>query len=172
MLQSTCRCLYPGGNMNHIQHDDLVLIAIINNPRDLEIARILGWYRIPVKSAPKTLWVEWLAFYQTAAFGEQKWSIKYVARVKGFELVRRYELLQQEHNHPRARDPYFKVELGPLKSLTRTIPSRSWKRFTFLYTTGQRLLKATDMTDLTVPPSEARDRLWRLLEERRGWKGD
>jgi hypothetical protein len=158
--------------MNAIQHDDLILIAIMNNRRDFEIARLLGWYRIPVKSAPKTLWVDWLAFYQTAAFGDQKWSIRYLARLKGFELVRRYELLQQESDHPRAHDPYFKLELGPLTSLTHPIPSHRWKRFTFLYTTGERLLAAQDLTDLSVPPSKERNRLWRLLEERQSWGAD
>ena len=156
--------------MNTIQQDDLILIAILNNSRDLEIARVLGWYRIPVQSAPKTLWVDWLAFYQTAAFREQKWSINYLTRVKGFELVRRYELLHHEHDHPRAFDPYFKLELGKLISLTEPIPSKRWKRFTFLYTTGERFLIAKDLTDLTIPPSNERDRLWRLLEERQSWQ--
>ena len=27
---------------------DLVLVAILKDKRDLEIARLLGWYRIPV----------------------------------------------------------------------------------------------------------------------------
>ncbi len=27
---------------------DLVLVAILKDKRDLEIARVLGWYRIPV----------------------------------------------------------------------------------------------------------------------------
>ena len=29
---------------------DLVLVAVMPNQRDLEIARVLGWYRIPLKS--------------------------------------------------------------------------------------------------------------------------
>ena len=158
-----------GGCMETLQRDDLILVAILNNPRDLEIARLLGWYRIPVKSAPKTLWVDWLAFYQTAAFDEQKWSINFLTRVRGFELVRRYELLHHENDHPRTLDPYFKIELGVLFSLSKPIRSRSWKRLTFLYTTGERFLAARDLTDLTIPPSDERDRLWRLLEERRAW---
>jgi hypothetical protein len=44
---------------------DLVLVAVLKNKRDLEIARLLGWYRIPLKHSPKTVAVEWLAFYQT-----------------------------------------------------------------------------------------------------------
>lgn len=30
-----------------------VLVAIMNNHRDLEIARTQGWYRIPVKNADR-----------------------------------------------------------------------------------------------------------------------
>jgi hypothetical protein len=58
--------------MQMIQADDLVLAAVVRQPRDLGIARVLGWYRIPVGTAPKTLRVDWLAFYQTAAFGEER----------------------------------------------------------------------------------------------------
>ena len=33
----------------------LILVAVINNPRDLEIARLLGWYRIPLRTAPRVI---------------------------------------------------------------------------------------------------------------------
>ena len=38
-----------------LSDDALVLVAIMPKPRDLDIARLLGWYRIPLKSAPKIL---------------------------------------------------------------------------------------------------------------------
>ncbi len=50
----------------------LVLVAIITTRRDLEIARVLGWYRIPLRRAPKVIAVDYLAFYQTAAFGSRR----------------------------------------------------------------------------------------------------
>ena len=50
--------------------DSLILTAIIPTPRDLEIARVLGWYRIPFKFAPKIVYVDYLAFYQPGIFGE------------------------------------------------------------------------------------------------------
>lgn len=50
--------------------DALILIAVTPAPRDLEIARLLGWYRIPLRHAPKVLSVDYLAFYQTGRFGE------------------------------------------------------------------------------------------------------
>src|SRR5687767_5476131 len=71
---------------------DLVLVAILKDKRDLEIARVLGWYRIPLKNAPKTVAVDYLAFYQTAKFGDEKWSINYMAPVRGHELTTRAQL--------------------------------------------------------------------------------
>jgi hypothetical protein len=154
--------------MQMVQLEDLVLVAVVRHPRDLDIVRVLGWYRIPVGTAPKTLRVDWLAFYQTAAFGDERWSVRCVAPVRGLELVRRAELLRDEPDHPRAGEPYFKVQLGPMESLPRPIRSERWKRFTFLYTTGDRLLAARDVTELTLPSAAQRHRLWRMLRERGG----
>jgi hypothetical protein len=152
--------------MPKIRSEDLVLVAILREPRDFEIARVLGWYRIPLASAPKTVRADWLAFYQTAAFGEGRWSVRYVAPVRGYELATRQELLWEERDHPRAMEPYFKVQLGPLELLPRPIPAQKWRRFTFLYTTGARLLTAKDLTDLTVSTSKEHDMLWKLMRER------
>jgi hypothetical protein len=152
--------------MAEIYPDDLVLVAIINRPRDLEIARLLGWYRIPLGTAPKTVRVDWLAFYQTAAFGDQRWAVRYVAPVRGFELTTRGELLQDEPDHKRAQEPYYKIQLGALKTLARPIPAGKWRRFTFLYTTGRRLMQAHELKDLRVPPSAEHDMLWRMIRER------
>jgi hypothetical protein len=152
--------------MLEILPEDLILIAIAKSPRDLDIARVLGWYRIPLATSPKTIRVDWLAFYQTAAFGNERWSVRHVARVKGHELVTRKEILYDEGDHPRANEPYFKIQLGPMLALPRVIHSQSWRRFTFLYTTGDRLLSADELRDLTVPASEEHDLLWKLLRER------
>jgi hypothetical protein len=144
---------------------DLVLVAILKDKRDLEIARVLGWYRIPLKSAPKTVAVDYLAFYQTAKFGAEKWSINYIASVRGHELTTRAELMRTQPDHPRAQEAYYKVQIGSLERLPRPIPSRAWRRITFLYTTGEKLLAATELNDLIVQ-SEERERLWKALYER------
>ncbi len=144
--------------MHEIHADDLVLVAVLRRPRDLDIARVLGWYRIPVGTAPKTLRVDWLAFYQPAAFGAERWSVRYAAPVRGFEP-----------GHPRADEPYFKVQLGPVLELPQPILSARWKRFVFVYTTGDRLPTARDLTDLTVPTAPHRARLRRMLRDRGGW---
>ena len=81
--------------------------------RDMEIARILGWYRIPLKSAPKILRVDYIAFYQTADFGPgHKSCIEKYAEVTGVELTTRSALLKDEPDHPRATEEYFKIQLG------------------------------------------------------------
>jgi hypothetical protein len=143
----------------------LILVAVINDPRDLEIARLLGWYRIPLRSAPKVVAVDYLAFYQTAAFGEEKWRIQFVAEVRGHELATRAELLQDELDHPHARQEYFKIQLGPLVCLERPILAEGWRRITFLYTTGEYLLRARTVNELVVQ-SEERQILWQALRER------
>jgi hypothetical protein len=148
-----------------INPTDLALIAILKDPRDLDVVRLLGWYRIPLRFAPKVVRVDVLAFYQTAEFGAEKWSIRYAARVNGVELVRRLELFQDEENHPRANEEYYKLQLGPLETLPRPIPCGSWKRLTFLYTTGEKLLSAERVSDLALTGSR-RDVLWRALRDR------
>lgn len=145
--------------------EDLVLVAILNTPRDLEIAQTLGWYRIPLVTAPRTVRVDWLAFYLPALFGDHRWTVRYLAEVRGHELRTRRELLFQETDHERVDEPYFKMQLGPLLELSPPIRSRSWRRFTFLFTTGDRLLNAVDLTDLTIPQSQIRAR---MLRERAG----
>jgi hypothetical protein len=146
--------------------NDLVLVAFLPAPRDLEIVRLLGWYRIPLRTAPRVVAVDWLAFYQPASFGEDhKWCVEFVAPVRGHELVTRAELLKDDAEHPRAGEEYFKLSLGTLETLPQPIPAGNWKRITFLYTTGERLLAAESIDDLSVHDEE-RQVLWRALRER------
>jgi hypothetical protein len=152
---------------NVIDPTSLVLVGVVNNPRDLEIARLLGWYRIPLRTAPKVIAVDYLAFYQTGAFGEEKWRIQYIAPVRGHELTTRAELLKTEPDHPRAKEEYYKVQIGPLEKLPRPIMAETWRRITFLYTTGEYLLGANTVNDLVVQ-SDERQLLWQALRERVG----
>jgi hypothetical protein len=143
----------------------LILVAVMNNPRDLEIARLLGWYRIPLRSAPKVVAVDYLAFYQTGAFKDEKWRIQYLAPVRGHELATRLDLLRDEPGHPHAHQEYYKIQLGPLFCLPRPILAGKWRRITFLYTTGEYLLEAKTINDLVVQCDE-RQTLWQALRER------
>jgi hypothetical protein len=143
----------------------LILVAVLTAQRDLEIARLLGWYRIPLRTAPKVVAVDYLAFYQTGAFGDEKWQIQYIAQVRGHELTTRAELMRDEPDHPRAREEYFKIQIGPLERLPMPIQAGKWRRITFLYTTGEYLLTAESINDLIVH-NEERQTLWKSLRER------
>jgi hypothetical protein len=153
--------------MDTVQPDasSLILVAVIKNPRDLEIARLLGWYRIPLRSAPKVVSVDYLAFYQTGAFTENRWQIQYLAQVRGHELTTRADLLRDEPDHPHAQREYFKIQIGPLIQLEKPIIADQWRRITFFYTTGEYLLKASSISDLIIQ-SDARQVLWQALRER------
>jgi len=144
---------------------DLILVCVLPGPRDLEIARLLGWYRIPFRSAPKVVAVDSLAFYQPGTFGESGGKIEYIAQLYGHELTTRRELLRDEPDHPRAGEEYYKLQLGPLERLARTIIADKWRRLTFLYTTGEYLLRAQTLNDLVVQ-SDERQILWQSLRER------
>lgn len=144
--------------------DAPVLVAVLNNPRDLEIAREQGWYRIPLSRAPQRVAADYLAFYQTRAFGEEGWAVNYYAPVRRFRVVRRAELLPDEADHPRAGERYYKVEIGPLQRLPRPIPSRKLRRITFIPTTLDRLLAAREINDLWWR-DDPQERLWAALRE-------
>lgn len=144
----------------------LILVAVVTEPRDLEIARLLGWYRIPLRHAPKVVSVDYLAFYQTGGFGDaHRWQIEMVAPVRGHEMATRAELLRSEPDHPRANEEYYKLQLGPLEMLPQPIQAGNWRRLTFLYSTGELLANAHSLSDLVVR-SEERGLLWRSLRER------
>jgi hypothetical protein len=129
---------------------DRVLVAIMNNRRDFEVARDEGWYRIPQTRAPASATeAAALAFYFTKAFGEEeKWSIRWYAAVRGHELVRRRDLFPDAPNHPRAGEAYYKLQLGPLMELELPIYSLRWRRVTFIETSWDRFTAAEEINDL------------------------
>ncbi len=144
---------------------DLILVTLIKTPRDLDLARLLGWYRIPLRTAPKVVAVDYLAFYQPSTFGERGRQIEYVAQVNGHELTTRGELLRDEKDHPRAKEEYYKIQIGGLEKLAQPIATDKWKRLTFLYSTGEYLLNAKILNDLVIE-GEERNILWKNLRER------
>lgn len=134
---------------------DQVLVGVMTSPTDFRIAQDAGWYRIPQKHAPKsTSSAVVLAFYFTAPFKENKWAIRWYAEVRGYELVRRRELLPEQPNHPRADEPYYKLQLGPLIRRDPPIPSLRWRRITFIETTWDRFNDAAEINDLYVSGAE------------------
>jgi UV DNA damage endonuclease len=142
-----------------------VLVAVMNNRRDLDVARQQGWYRIPLLRAPRQVGGDFLAFYQTAAFGpDERWAVRYFAPVRRVRIVSRVELLPDEADHPRAGDRYFKVEIGPLRRLPRPVPSQRLRRITFIPTTLQKLLQAQEIGELWMGDG-LQQRLWAVRSQ-------
>ncbi len=142
-----------------------VLVVLMNNPRDLQAAREQGWYRIPQARAPKNLaQADYLAFYQTRAFGNEKWSIHHYAPVRGQDTIRRRDLLPDEPDHPRANAPYACVRLGPLETLAEPIIGEKGRRLLFVMTTGLQFITARHVEDLLRKHPIAGDPLYRIIK--------
>ncbi len=147
-----------------------VLVAVLNNAEDLRHAAAEGWYRIPQRSAPPRVGADYLAFYQTGAFGKEPeaQTITYFAATRRYRLLTRRELLPDEGDHPRAEDFYFRIEFGPLQRLASPIPSATMRRVTFIHTTFDLLTRASDLRDLFIPTQEDPfHRLWDALKANR-----
>ena len=129
--------------------EDRVLVGVMPDPRDFDLARSQHWYRVPEKSAPKGIHAEYVAFYFTKKFDETlRWAVHFYARRTGHELVRRRDLLPDDVDHPRADQMYYKLQLGPMRQRTPPIPSLRWRRITFIDTTWDRFSAAEEINDL------------------------
>lgn len=141
--------------LDTIPYTARVLVAVVTRTKDLGCVREERWYRVPVRRAPRNLAAEYLAFYQTAAFGAERWAVRYIAPVRQIDIVPRHTLLPDEADHPRAADRYYCFTLGPLWTLPSPVPSRRLRRITFISTTMGQLLRAHDVVDLWHPPDDA-----------------
>lgn len=145
--------------------DDTVLVAVMTGPGDLETARLAHWYRIPVKHAPaEGVGAPYLAFYQTKAFGPERWSINYLAPVSRWETVTRLDLFPDEPGHPRARQSYYKVHLDELVRLPHPVVSRKLRRVAFIVTRWALLARAQEINDL-FHGNQLEERLWHVLKQ-------
>ncbi len=137
-----------------IYPDERVLVAIVNNQEDWERVQDEHWYRLPVKHAPpNSPNFDWIAFYFSKIFNEDKWAIHFYARILGHELLTRRDLIPSEPNHKRAGDWYYKLALGPLQHKLPPIVSDSWRRIAFIITTGDRFEAAQEIKDLLADQS-------------------
>jgi hypothetical protein len=140
-----------------------VLVGVVNKPADWAILRDQHWYRIPIRSAPQRgVNAPILAFYQTKAFQDDRWTISYFAFAREWRKAPRVQLLSDEPGHPRAQELYYQVLLGDLQRLERPIVSRQWRRITFIVTHWQRLVEAREISEL-LHGTIWEERLWRAL---------
>jgi hypothetical protein len=111
-------------------------------------------------------------YYNTKAFGEDRWAIHYYAKVEGHELVTRRDLIASGADHKRAEQWYYKLELGPLYHKIPPIVAGKWRRITFIFTTGDRFEAAEEIKDLFADQSPAGHPFVTLKEQRDTFVGD
>ena len=112
-----------------------------------KMAPVTGLHK-PVQHAPKRWPPAWLAFYQTKVFNDESYAIRYWGRVSRIAQVKRQELFPHELSCARADREYFRVHLHSLERLAQPIPSRRWRRITFIGTTWAKLSRAAEVNDL------------------------
>ncbi|WP_338814529.1 DUF559 domain-containing protein [Bernardetia sp. Wsw4-3y2] len=146
--------------------ENRVLVAIMNNKKDFLIAQEKGWYRIPVKSAPKNIRdetvVKYLAFYQTKIFGAEKYTIKWYAEIKNINKVFREELFKNESPSNKSNKEYYKIDFEELRQLKQPIVSKKGRRILFIPTTEQKFFSAKEINYL-FNESPIEDKFWEAL---------
>lgn len=140
-----------------------VLVAVVPSLADWELVLREGWYRIPLRRAPRRIGAAYLAFYHPKCFGALRWAIHYYAAIQRYSVQPRRALLPQESDHPRADELYFKLELGPLVRLPQPVPSAKLRRIAFIHTDLDTLLQAREIGDLWRREAP-QERLWRGLQ--------
>jgi very-short-patch-repair endonuclease len=147
-----------------------VLVAILNNRHDFNVAYEQNWYRIPVSSVKKLLkhrWPpQWLAFYQTKIFGQEAHAINYFAQVIDIHKVYRWQLFPHESHNAKSSRRYYKLILQPLQRLPKPIFSRRLRRIVFIPTTVEKFFNAVEINDL-YDESPLEDKLWAALKRLR-----
>jgi hypothetical protein len=144
--------------------DDRVLVGVMKRKGDLQIAQEARWYRIPQSSMPRGVHAEYIAFFLSGrAFKEQSGGIHYFARRRGVELNYRHELLPDEANHKNADAVYYKVQLDALVLKNPPVLNTTKRVISFIHTTWDRFVNATQISDLYSKSDYYVDRIYHAL---------
>ncbi|RMF79461.1 MAG: hypothetical protein D6737_11330 [Chloroflexi bacterium] len=146
--------------------EDRVLVGVINRKRDLKFAEQEHWYRIPQKRFSDGIHAEYLAFFLSKAFGEKNGAVHYFAKNQGVELVYRKDLMPKEVNHKRANEVYYKIQLGNLREKIPPITNPTRRSISFIYTTWDRFVNATQIRDLYSDADYFVDRIYHALRNK------
>jgi very-short-patch-repair endonuclease len=164
----------PAGTGTTRVNDHPLVDALVGNVKtraDFARARDEGWYRVPVATVPESLRdpllrgrVRSLALYLPSAFRDEGCQVRWVAPIRAVVERQRRELLPDEPEHPRADQPYLRLDLGPLNLLPHPIPSQRLRRIVLIPTTRAKLETAGEINDL-FHASPLEDVLWRALKD-------
>jgi very-short-patch-repair endonuclease len=150
------------------------LVAILKEVSDLTILQNEGWYRIPVKSAPKRWPPKWMAFYQPKVFGEEAYQTRFYGFVDEIKRVKRYQLFPNELLSIKSEQEYYQIFLEKLIERSTPIISTRQRRLVFIPTTWHKFEIAVIFNDL-FDDSPLEDTLWlefkkREIDAERQWR--
>ncbi|HEX8683092.1 MAG TPA: hypothetical protein VF707_12310 [Ardenticatenaceae bacterium] len=152
---------------------DLILIALLPTPVDLERGHA-GVYRVPLSFAPPALaQARALAFYQPASFGEGRWQVAWWARIAAMETLPRREIVPEEPTHRRADEPYLRVSLHPLVAVEPPKRATKGRRILFVPTTWAAFQAAETLDELVAraPRPIADSPLYGMIQQQIEGKG-
>lgn len=143
--------------------DDRVLVGVVNRKKDLLIAQRERWYRVPQQRMPYGVNVEYIALFLSGnVFKEQAGGVAYFARITGFELKRRKDLLPDEDKRP--DDVYYQIQFAELIAKDPPICNTSKRRIAFVRTTWDRFICAETIADLYSQADYYVDRVYHALK--------
>lgn len=147
--------------------EDRVLVGVIQRKRDLNYAIKDKWYRIPQKQMPRGINAEYVGFFLSGSvFKEQSGGIHYYAKVSGFELAYRKDLLPKEANHKRADEVYYRVALEEVLPKTPPVLNPTKRPIIFIRTTWDRFTQAREIKDLYSDSDYFVDRIYHALRNK------
>jgi very-short-patch-repair endonuclease len=144
-----------------------IMIALMNNKRDFEIAKNDRWYRIPLKTkiTPDCVtkgFLKTIAFYQSKTFGPRKYMVEWKAEVRNIEIVKRSELFPDEKANPKTKNEYYKINFSALEPIQPPIVSRRPRRILFIPTNEDQFRQAREINELFYE-SPLEERIWDAL---------
>jgi len=145
--------------------DDRVLVGVVNRKKDFLIAQNDHWYRVPQKQLPHGVNAEYIALFLSGkTFKEKSGGVAYFARITGFELRRRKDLLPDEDKNP--DDVYYQIQFKSLIEKAPPIVNESKRSIAFVRTTWDRFVSARTIADLYSKADYYVDRIYHALKSR------
>lgn len=152
-----------------MQKTNKLLVALLKDTNDLKILINQNWYRIPAdkKSTPIMVRdgsIKYIAFYQGKIFKTDGFQIKYYAKVKNIEKVKRKELFPNEPENLKTDNLYYKITTGKLFKLENPIISNRKRVIIFINSELNKLKTAIEINDLYLG-TRIEEKMWDKLKE-------
>jgi hypothetical protein len=129
----------------------LIMVGPVRGPEHLALIHRLGFYHVPVSAiASSRTAVAFVAFYEgVSRFQGTTGVIREYAEILRVSRVLRRDLPDLTWPGRRGEDiPYYRFDLGPIRSLPRTITNPDHLRVVFRFPELQRFQQAATIRDL------------------------